>query len=162
MALLLPPLKALNTYSLITDLFYYFPLRIIKELAMEVKKDQPEQIDLADEPKTEKGTEQPSRQWGSQILGAAIGGFIFFILAGLALQFGWVTGNTDRWWLWGAVIGGILGATEKLNTAGARLTNGKNKLVNIVVALLGMAILIIIFYGLAHLISWILTRLNFS
>ena len=104
---------------------------------------------------------QPQRKWGPQIIGATIGAFIFLIAGGLANQLGWVTGSTSRWWLWGAVLGGLVGSGDSLNNSGRILTKKDNKWLNIAVSLVGMLIFFGIIFALSGLAGWLLSLFNF-
>ncbi|MGC9347906.1 MAG: hypothetical protein ACP5JG_07200 [Anaerolineae bacterium] len=93
--------------------------------------------------------------WRRQIIGALIGGFIALILSGLAVQLGWIEGRVVNHVLWGGVIGGIVGGSESLEQAGARLTQRDAPVLNMAVALLGMAVL----FGIVFLVVWGLSQL---
>ncbi|MDF1514741.1 MAG: hypothetical protein P1S60_13110 [Anaerolineae bacterium] len=97
--------------------------------------------------------EPPQRNWRDQIIGSVLGAFIFYILGGLLQYFGVIKSPIDRFWLWGAVIGGLFGSTDSLNIAGARLTNSENKGLNILVSLVGMVIIFTVVYAIASLIN---------
>ncbi len=127
---------------------------------MDINSNKQEQDDKNEKAQTENELSQPSRKWGPQIVGATIGAFCFMILGGLANQFGWQIGQTSRFWLWGAVIGGLIGSAESLENAGARLTNSDKRWLNIVVSLLGMVVLFGIILGLSDIAEWILSLLN--
>ena len=87
---------------------------------------------------------------GRQAVGALIGGAVAWILASLARQAGWMGGDTVRYAMWGAVIGGLIGAAKNLDVAGRRLTRRDNVWLNTAVSLVGMVLVSLILYGLAY------------
>jgi hypothetical protein len=138
-------------------------MRKLREERMMEKTEENEQqrIDEQESAKPERTDTYPQRKWGPQLLGAMIGAFIFLIAGGLASQLGWVSNPTNRWWLWGAVIGGLLGSTDSLNNSGKILTKKDNKWLNVTVSLAGMAVLFGLVFALSTLVGWILRKLNF-
>jgi hypothetical protein len=115
------------------------------------------------EPKPQQKSEElePQRNWGSQIIGAMIGAFVFLVIGGVASYLGWVTLRTDRLLLWGGVVGGFIGSIDSLATAGLRLTKKNNKWLNVGVSFLGMLVFFGIVFGLSRLVGWILSLFNF-
>ena len=127
----------------------------------EIEQNQVGDEEQSETTQTESKETSPQRKWGPQILGAMIGAFIFLVAGGLARQLGWVSDPTNRWWLWGAVIGGLFGSGESLSNSGKILTKKDNKWLNIAVSLLGMAVLFGIVFALSGLVGWILKQFNF-
>lgn len=103
---------------------------------------------------------RPTQDWGRQSVGAIIGAFVALILAGLAAQMGWIGGNLMIYALWGGVIGGLIGGSEALERAGARLTQRDNRALNIVVALIGMFVVFVFLLGLTYGISRLVQNLR--
>jgi hypothetical protein len=127
---------------------------------MDIKdKDQLEEQHPAAEGKSSE-EHGPQRKWGSQILGAMVGAFVFLIAGGLANQMGWTAGSTSMWLLWGAMIGSLFGSTDALNHSGKILTKRDNKWLNISVSLLGMVVLAGIFLALVSISKWIISVLK--
>ena len=116
-----------------------------------------------------RGNEEPTqvdsetsraRNWGNQILGALIGGAVALAAAAAVREMGWISGPLIRWMLWGGVIGGLVGASERLAQAGKRLTRRDETWLNVFVALIGMALVFTLIFGLAYgaglLVRWYL------
>ena len=114
----------------------------------------------SEQPKPAYTTSRPQRNLTGQIVGALIGAFIFYILSEVAKRIGWLPSQPDRLWLWGAVIGGLFGSADSLSDAGSRLTNKKNKILNIIVALVGMFIIFGIIFMMVSFISRFLPKLD--
>jgi len=121
-----------------------------------------------DEEKLDTGsptTSPAGRSAGSlrqQIIGALIGAAVAFLLARVAQQFGWVPGDMIRYLMWGAVIGGLVGGSDTLAQAGKRLTQRDSDWLNILVSLLGMAVISVVLYaisiGVVHILRPFLTK----
>ncbi len=120
--------------------------------------------DERDQPQSDrpKDIPTPPQNWGHQLVGAFIGGALALVLGAGALQLGWIQGNLVRFALWGGVIGGLIGGSEALASAGRRLTKRDNTVLNIAVSLVGMAVifsvLFALVYGLSILIRQIMGR----
>lgn len=114
----------------------------------------PEQ-DKEEEKAEEEVKDEPwiqNRNWRPQIVGSVIGAFVFFIAGGIAQYFGWLPDSMNTAWLWGAVLGGLVGSLDSLEHAGSILTKKENKWLNIAVALVGMAV---IFSVLLVMVQWL-------
>ena len=115
-----------------------------------------------DEEKSDSGsptTSPAGRTPGSlrqQMIGALIGAAVAFLLARVAQQFGWVPGDMTRYLLWGGVIGGLVGGSDTLAQAGKRLTRRDSDWLNILVSLLGMAVISGVLYAIAFGLVYIL------
>jgi hypothetical protein len=107
----------------------------------------------------EKTERQTPDTLGRQVVGALIGGAVIWVLATVARQFGWQGDNTTRYVLWGAMVGGLIGGSETLIAAGRRLTRRDNAWLNMAVALLGMAVIAGVIYGLAFLGSMLFRQI---
>ncbi len=125
---------------------------------MDLKSTDPD--DEIVEKQAEETETQPKRQWGPQIIGAMIGAFIAMILGGLATQLGWQIGQIRNLWMWGAVIGGFIGAADSLAEAGSRLTKSDNRLFNIFISFLGMLAILLFVLGISRLTGWVLKLFN--
>lgn len=91
-----------------------------------------------------------------QMIGALIGAAVAFLLASAAQQFGWVPGDMTRYLMWGGVIGGLIGGSDTLTQAGKRLTHRDADWLNILVSLLGMALISAVLYVIAVGVMYIL------
>jgi hypothetical protein len=89
----------------------------------------------------------------SQIRGAFVGGLVALILAVVARELGWIPGNVVRYTIWGAVVGSLFGSGDSLAQAGQRLTQRDERWLNILVALIGMAVLFAGIIALARALS---------
>jgi len=91
-----------------------------------------------------------------QMIGALIGAAVAFLLARAAQQFGWAPGDMTRYLMWGGVIGGLVGGSDTLAQAGKRLTHRDADWLNILVSLLGMALISAVIYvistGVVHIL----------
>jgi len=122
----------------------------------------------SDEEKLDTGsltTSPAGRPPGSlrrQMIGALIGAAVAFLLARAAQQFGWVSGDMTRYLMWGAVIGGLVGGSDTLAQAGQRLTHRDSVWLNVLVSLLGMAVISGVLYaisiGLARILSFFVAK----
>ncbi|MCJ7550661.1 MAG: hypothetical protein MUQ30_13390 [Anaerolineae bacterium] len=84
-----------------------------------------------------------------QMIGASIGAAVAFLLARAAQQFGWAPGDMTRYLMWGGVIGGLIGGSDTLTQAGKRLTHRDEDWLNILVSLLGMAVISAVLYAVS-------------
>jgi hypothetical protein len=90
------------------------------------------------------------------MVGALIGAAVAFLLARAAQQFGWVPGDMTRYLMWGGVIGGLVGGSDTLAQAGRRLTHRDSDWLNILVSLLGMAVISGVLYAIAIGVVYVL------
>jgi hypothetical protein len=90
------------------------------------------------------------------MIGALIGAAVVFLLARVAQQFGWVPGDMTRYLMWGGVIGGLVGGSDTLAQAGKRLTHRDSVWLNVLVSLLGMAVISGVLYALAYGVVYLL------
>ncbi len=105
---------------------------------------------------SEKQPERPTPDtWGRQIVGALIGAAVAWVLTMWARQAGWIEGNPVRYVMWGAVIGGLVGAIENLEAAGRKLTRRDVRWLNALVGVLGMAVVSAVIYGLSFVIGFL-------
>jgi len=105
---------------------------------------------------SEKRPERPAPDtWGRQIVGALIGAAVAWVLSAWARQAGWIAGDPIRHVMWGAVIGGLIGAVENLEAAGRRLTRRDSRWLNALVGVLGMAVVSAVIYGLSFVIGFL-------
>jgi hypothetical protein len=117
--------------------------------------------DMGPEEQKEHETEgeQPApRTIGRQITGALIGGVVVWVLVSWARQAGWMGGDPVRYALWGAVVGGLIGALENLDVAGGRLTRRDNVWLNTAVAIGGMVVVSVMLYGLSRAAAWVVQQ----
>jgi hypothetical protein len=91
-----------------------------------------------------------------QMIGALIGAAVAFLMATAAQQFGWVPGDMTRYLMWGGVIGGLVGGSDTLAQAGKRLTHRDSVWLNVLVSLLGMAVISAVLYALSMGLMYIL------
>jgi len=105
---------------------------------------------------TTSPAERPPGSLRRQMIGALIGAAVTFLLARAAQQFGWVAGDMTRYLMWGGVIGGLVGGSDTLAQAGKRLTRRDSEWLNILVALLGMAVISGVLYAIAHGVLYLL------
>lgn len=99
------------------------------------------------------------RDWGSQMVGAAIGALVALGLAWGAVQMGWISGNLTTYALWGGVIGGLVGGADTLAHAGRRLTHREDRWLNVLVALVGMVVVFGVFFGIGYVVRLLLSLL---
>ena len=92
---------------------------------------------------------RPPGRLRRQMIGASIGAAVAFLLARAAQQFGWAPGDMTRYLLWGGVIGGLIGGSDTLTQAGKRLTHRDEDWLNILVSLLGMAVISAVLYAVS-------------
>jgi hypothetical protein len=116
--------------------------------------------DERDQSSTEEQASPPSPgNLGRQLVGALIGAAIALMLGAAALQLGWIQGNLTRLALWGGVIGGLIGGSEALAAAGKRLTKRDNPVLNVVVALVGMAAIFSVLFALVYWLSILIRQI---
>ncbi len=118
---------------------------------------------MTEEPKETKPQEEAplrvTQGWGQQMIGALVG----VLVMGLAMQvgpsFGWTPGDRTVLFLIGGTAGAILFNLDRFAQAGSRLTRrteGRGvRLTNIVIALLGMALLTGFVIALAAAVGWL-------
>lgn len=116
--------------------------------------------DGQDKPPAEDQSSSPSPgSLGRQLVGALIGGALALMLGAAALQLGWIQGNLTRLVLWGGVIGGLVGGSQALAAAGKRLTRRDNPVLNVVVALVGMAVVFSVLFALVYWLSVLIRQI---
>lgn len=127
-----------------------------------MNRDTHERSNVPDDPSRQPPIDDRRQDWGAQMKGAVIGAAAGLALAWLAQQLGWFNGNLVTLALWGAVIGGLVGGSDALERAGQRLTRRDQRWVNILVGLVGMAIvfgaILLLSYGVSRLLRPFLTR----
>lgn len=102
---------------------------------------------------------QTTDSWGRQMVGAIIGGMLALVAAALARGSGLISGALVQYVLWGGVIGGLIGGADALAEAGKRLTRRDTRWLNILAALLGMAVLFSAFFLLVRGVAWLVRSL---
>ncbi len=119
----------------------------------------------------EKEKKQPQEQtlppvtrgWGQQITGALIGAMGMAIVLQIGTSLGWTPGNRSALLLMGGAIGATLFDLDRFAQAGSRLTRrteGRGVYwLNVLLALLGMALVIGFIFALASSVGWLLERL---
>jgi len=100
-----------------------------------------------------------TRGWGQQMLGALVGALAMAVAIQLGPSLGWQPGDRTSLLLIGAAVGAGLFTLERFAQAGSRLTRRSEGLgmraLNILVALLGMALMAGLIMGLASLVIWL-------
>lgn len=91
-----------------------------------------------------------SKDWGRQIIGAMVGGAIVLVIGTVGQRLGLVGDSLTQFVLWGAVVGALFGSSRRLEHAGRRLTRRDLQWLNILVALIGMAVVFVFFYVLTR------------
>jgi len=104
---------------------------------------------LDTEPLTTSPAGRPPGSLRRQMIGALIGAAVAFLLASVGRQFGWAPGDMTRYLMWGGVIGGLAGGSDTLTQAGKRLTHSDSNWLNILVSLLGMAVISAVLYAIS-------------
>ena len=94
--------------------------------------------------------QDPQPKWGTQTMGAVLGGIMGLLLAFLLRRLGWGGENTLRFVLGGGVAGAMVAGVDSLERAGRRLTRRDEPWLNIVVAVVGMAIIFAVIFGLSY------------
>ncbi len=115
------------------------------------------------EPKGERDRaegQEVAGSWERQIVGAFVGAAVALLLAVGAQQLGWFQGSLIRYVLWGGVIGGLVGGSDRLEQAGSRLTRLDIRWLNITVAILGMAIVFGVLFAIALGVSTLIRQLT--
>jgi hypothetical protein len=93
------------------------------------------------------------------LITGAVGGLL--VATFLAPRFGWSLTEVDGL-VWGLVAGSILAHVPDFITAGAKLTNRENRMLNLAVGLLGALVLISVLIGLVMLAGQILRGCNWT
>jgi len=111
--------------------------------------------DARDETRSSEGAgENPAGDaWSRQLLGALVGALAGLLVLILGESVGALSGDRVRYMLWGAVVGGLIGASEKLADAGKGLTKRDETWLNMLVALIGMAVITGVVFALALAIT---------
>lgn len=109
-----------------------------------------------------KAADEPRRPPGSlrrQFIGSLIGAGIALAILFLGRQLGWLGGDVVQFLLWGGVIGGLIGGSDALAQAGKRLTGRDEDWLNILVSLVGMALVFSALFAIAYALSWLIRTL---
>lgn len=111
--------------------------------------------DARDETRTSEGADDSPAgdAWSRQLLGALVGALAGLLVLILGESVGALSGDRVRYMLWGSVVGGLIGASEKLADAGKGLTKRDEPWLNILVALIGMAVITGVVFALALAIT---------
>ncbi|HQE91338.1 MAG TPA: hypothetical protein PLH19_06870 [Anaerolineae bacterium] len=105
--------------------------------------------------------EQPplrvTQGWGQQMLGALIGALVMGMVMRIGPAWGWTPTDRTRLLLIGGMVGAMIFSLDRFAQAGSRLTRrteGRGaRWLNILVALLGLALVAGAFIGLTYLVG---------
>ncbi|HOT91064.1 MAG TPA: hypothetical protein PLJ78_02790 [Anaerolineae bacterium] len=119
---------------------------------------------MPQKPKKAQPTEETplvlTKGWGQQLLGAVIGALAMGVVTQIGASLGWEPANRTALLFIGAAAGAVLFDLDRFALAGSRLTRrteGRGiRLLNILIALLGMAIVGGLVIALTSLIGQLL------
>jgi uncharacterized membrane protein YeaQ/YmgE (transglycosylase-associated protein family) len=107
---------------------------------------------------SDRGRLQPRQNWGRQILGAAVGAVVLLLAVQLGPYFGWQPVDVYKPLLWGAAIGATVASFEGVVQAGSKLTHRDSTWLNVIVAVVGAAVMVAALAGLVRLIAWLIWK----
>lgn len=121
---------------------------------------------MTEKPENSKSTQPQAepplivtRGWGQQMIGALIGALVMVVAMQIGPSFGWQPANRTMPFLIGGTVGALLFSLDRLALAGSRLTRRTEglgaRMLNVLIALLGMAVITGLVLALSALIGWV-------
>jgi hypothetical protein len=116
---------------------------------------------MTEELKKKQSQEQPpvrvTQGWGQQMMGALVGALVMGMAMKIGPSLGWTPGDRTTLFLIGGTVGAMIFSLDRLAQAGSRLTRRTEglgaRLLNIAIALLGMALVGGVFLALSYLVG---------